>query len=99
MHPPQDISGAVPVQAALSLCPSPALSRVLLAVDRLDPRSGQGDAEGARGVSASQAALLDHAADGAVGTVGCAYRAGADGYGNFADASAPAGRDPLFDRG
>ena len=30
MHPPQGISGSLPVQAALSLCPSAALSGVLL---------------------------------------------------------------------
>jgi hypothetical protein len=36
MHPAHSISSALPVQEALPLCPSPALSGLLLAAGRVD---------------------------------------------------------------
>src|SRR5512132_3469793 len=91
MHPPQDISGAVPVQEALSLCPSAALPGVLLARDRADPRSGQGHDEGTWGLSALEAPLWDDPADGPVEPVGRRSRHDADGDDNAAHASTAGG--------
>src|SRR5437763_11039595 len=67
MHPAYSISGALPVQAALPLRPSSALSGLLLAGDCLDSCPGQGDTEGAQALPALDAALLDHRADGPIG--------------------------------
>lgn len=99
MHPPQDIPGAVPVQEVLSLCPSAALSGVLLARYRADPRSGQGHHQGAWGLSAIEAPLLDDPADGPVEPVGRRSRHDADSDDNAVDASTSSGRGPVFDRG
>src|ERR1043166_5796809 len=71
MHPFQGIPGAFPVQEALSLCPGPALSGLLLAGDRLDSCAGQGDTEGAQALSALEAPLLARCREGAVGPMGC----------------------------
>src|SRR5262245_10190145 len=95
MHPPQGIAGSLPVQAALSLCPSAALSGVLLAVNRGDPRSGERDAQGTWGVFASEASILDDSAYGPVEPVGCHSGDNADGGGHPADAASPSGRGPV----
>jgi hypothetical protein len=46
MHPPPGISGAVPMQKALSLCPSAAFSGVLLAHHGLIREPGKGPHKG-----------------------------------------------------
>jgi hypothetical protein len=87
------------VQAALSLGASAALSGVLLAVDRRDPRSGARHPQGAWGLSASAASLLDAPASGPVAPVGCRSGHDAEGDGNPAHASPSSGQGPGCERG
>ena len=66
----QGIPSAFSVQEVLPLCPSAAFSGLLLVGGGVDSRSRQEHAEGARGVSAFQAQILDDPADGSVGAMG-----------------------------